>query len=158
MRSDYDGDVFLNTDSIKNAHAEKLSAFRRHEFSIVFQDMRLFGEQTALQNLEIKRQLTNEYSKERIYDMARLLGVEKNLSSPVEICSYGEQQRIAIIRAMLQPFNFLLLDEPFSHLDNKNREKALQLVLVECEKRKASIILADLQKAEDFPADKFLSL
>lgn len=158
MRSDYDGDIFLNTDSIKTADAEKLSAFRRQEISIVFQDMKLFDGQTVLQNLEIKRQLTNYYPTERIYNMAKRLGIEKNLAAQAMICSYGEQQRIAVIRALLQPFKFLLLDEPFSHLDEDNRKKALQLILEECEKRNAAIILADLQKVADFPADEFMYL
>ncbi len=158
IRSDYSGEIVINNHPVKTADAEKLSLLRREKMSIVFQDLRLFDEQTMSQNLEIKNQLTNHHSKEKILGMAQRLGVSHKLQTPAKICSYGEKQRFAIIRALLQPFNYLLLDEPFSHLDNNNRNKALELILEECNKRKATIILADLQKAADFPAHKFLYL
>ena len=68
------------------------------------------------------------------------------------------QQRIAIIRSLQQPFDFLLLDEPFSHLDESNRKKAMELMEEEADVRKASIILADLKAIEYFNADKTLHL
>ena len=73
-------------------------------------------------------------------------------------CSYGEQQRIAIIRALQQPFNFIILDEPFSHLDEENSKKALALIEQEADKRGAGIILADLQHNPFFNADSTLLL
>ncbi len=73
-------------------------------------------------------------------------------------CSYGEQQRIAIARALQQPFDFLLLDEPFSHLDEKNRSIAMKLMEEEATKRGAAIILADLMPIAYFKADRTLRL
>ena len=64
--------------------------------------------------------------------------------------SYGERQRIAIIRALMQPFNWLLLDEPFSHLDNNNRQKAIELIEETVHTRKAGMILADLNANTHF--------
>ncbi len=158
MRTDFRGDILLNDQSIKHTSAEKLSAIRRDALSIVFQDLRLFDEQTVLQNLEIKRQLNPYHPSHYIIDMTRRLGVEEKLSTPAKICSYGEQQRIAIIRALLQPFDFLLLDEPFSHLDDQNKTKALDLIIEECDKKKASIILADLHRVDEFAADQIYYL
>ncbi|MEO7802762.1 MAG: ATP-binding cassette domain-containing protein [Ginsengibacter sp.] len=158
LRSDYNGEISINDTNINTADAEKLSLLRREAISVVFQDLRLFDEQSMAQNLDVKNQLSDYYPKAKILEMARRLGVAEKLNTLAKICSYGEKQRFAIIRALLQPFNFLLLDEPFSHLDGHNRNKALALILEECEKRKAALILADLQKAEDFPADNFLFL
>lgn len=158
LRSDYIGEILINNIAIKTAEAENLSRLRREEVSVVFQDLRLFDDQTMSQNLEIKNQLTNHYPKEKIAGMARRLGIADKLNTPAKICSYGEKQRFAIIRALLQPFKFLLLDEPFSHLDDVNRNKALALILEESDKQNAAIILADLQKADDFPAGKFIFL
>jgi putative ABC transport system ATP-binding protein len=74
------------------------------------------------------------------------------------ICSYGEQQRIAIIRSLQQPFNFIVLDEPFSHLDENNSIKAMQLIETEAAKRNAGIILADLNEVPFYKADRTLFL
>ena len=90
--------------------------------------------------------------------MAKRLGIESKLGKLCSTCSYGEQQRIAIIRALQQPFNFLLLDEPFSHLDEANRKKAMELIEEETTLRKASIILADLKAIEYFKADRTFHL
>ena len=85
-------------------------------------------------------------------------GIENKLHKLCKTCSYGEQQRIAIIRSLQQPFDFLLLDEPFSHLDESNRKKAMELMEEEVDLRKAAIILADLRAIEYFKADKTLNL
>ena len=90
--------------------------------------------------------------------MAKRLGIESKLNKLCKTCSYGEQQRIAIIRSLQQPFDFLLLDEPFSHLDETNRKLAMELIEEECAARKASIILADLKQVEYFHADKIIQL
>ena len=90
--------------------------------------------------------------------MAERLGIGSKLNSLAKTCSYGEQQRIAIIRSLMQPFDFLLLDEPFSHLDNANSEKAMQLMIEEANNRKAAIIFADLERVDYFPFQKIFHL
>jgi ABC-type lipoprotein export system ATPase subunit len=158
LRNDYNGKILYNNEDIKNFDKEKFSNWRRQHISIIFQDLRLFPEQTVLQNLEIKRLLSPYHSESKITVMAKRLGIENKLSKFCKTCSYGEQQRIAIIRSLQQPFDFLLLDEPFSHLDEDNRKLAMELIEEECTARKASIILADLKLIEYFKADKIIYL
>ena len=90
--------------------------------------------------------------------MAARLGIEDKLNSTCSTCSYGEQQRIAIIRSLLQPFYFLLVDEPFSHLDNNNSEKAMELMLEESRARNACIVFADLERIDYFPHTRLFHL
>ena len=97
--------------------------------------MKLFSEETVFDNINIKRQLNPYHKKERINEMTETLGIGTKLQVKCSTCSYGEQQRIAIIRALMQPFDILLLDEPFSHLDNRNSEIAMQLMLEESRQR-----------------------
>lgn len=158
LRNDYNGNITYNSDNIKNFDAEKFSVWRQKHISIVFQDLRLFPEQTVLENLEIKRLLAPYHAQSRIESMAKKLGIENKLNRLCKTCSYGEQQRIAIIRALQQPFDFLLLDEPFSHLDENNRKKAMSLMEEESTERKASIILADLKEIDFFSATEKLYL
>jgi putative ABC transport system ATP-binding protein len=86
------------------------------------------------------------------------LGIGNKLAFKSRICSYGEQQRVAIIRALMQPFDFLLLDEPFSHLDEANSQNAMQLMLEESKLRSAAIIFADLERIDYFPFTRLFHL
>ena len=58
----------------------------------------------------------------------------------------------------MQPFDFLLLDEPFSHLDNQNAETAMELMLEEAKSRNAAIIFADLERVDYFPFTRIFHL
>lgn len=158
LRKDYSGNILYDNNDIKNFDAEKFSTWRQQYISIIFQDLRLFTEQTVLQNLEIKRLLSPYHKESKITAMAKRLGIESKLEKLCNTCSYGEQQRIAIIRALQQPFDFLLLDEPFSHLDENNRQLAMQLMEEEAAERNAAIILTDLKKIEYFKAERILYL
>jgi putative ABC transport system ATP-binding protein len=158
LRKDYSGKILYDNNDIKSFDAEKFSTWRQKSISIIFQDLRLFTQQTVLQNLEIKRLLSPYHKESRITAMAKRLGIESELSKLCSTCSYGEQQRIAIIRALQQPFDFLLLDEPFSHLDENNRQKAMELMQEEATERKAAIILTDLKKIDYFHAERVLYL
>jgi ABC-type lipoprotein export system ATPase subunit len=158
LRKDYSGKILYDNNDIKSFDAEKFSTWRQKSISIIFQDLRLFTQQTVLQNLEIKRLLSPYHKESRITAMAKRLGIESKISKLCSTCSYGEQQRIAIIRALQQPFDFLLLDEPFSHLDENNRQKAMELMQEEATERKAAIILTDLKKIDYFQAERVLYL
>ncbi len=151
MRNQYNGEVKYDNNSLKNYTPEDFAKARSNNVSIVFQDMKLLPEPTVLENLEIKRQLNPYHNGDKVLEMAQRLGVGSKLHSKGKTCSYGEQQRVAIIRSLLQPFDYLLLDEPFSHLDNANAEKAMALIIEEAKLRNATVILADLEKIDFYP-------
>lgn len=158
MRTDYNGIISYSGKNIDQFSREELANLRKDHISIVFQDMKLFADQTVEQNLEIKRQLKPYHPPEKIKEMTERLGIGDKLQFKCSTCSYGEQQRIAIIRSLLQPFDILLLDEPFSHLDNNNSEKAMRLMLEETRARNASIIFVDLERSEIFPFTRLYHL
>lgn len=158
MRKDYTGSIQLDDTAIGSINPEGMASIRQDRFSIVFQDLRLFADQTAFQNINIKRLLNPFHEEDRIYEMAEKLGIGNKMNSLAKTCSYGEQQRIAIIRALMQPFDYLLLDEPFSHLDTANSKKAMELMLQEAEKRSAAIIFADLERIDYFPYEQLYHL
>jgi len=158
MRNDFNGAVEYDLKNIKSFSAEELSSYRKDHLSIVFQDLRLFPDQTVAENLEIKRQLNPYHPPEKIKEMADRLGIGSRLQTKAKVCSYGEQQRTVIIRALLQPFDILLMDEPFSHLDNQNAEKAMELILEESRLRNATIVFADLERIDYFPFTRLFHL
>ena len=158
LRKEYNGHIIIGGKNTKQCGAEEFATLRKDVLSIVFQDLRLFPEQTVRQNIELKRQLNPFHPPEKIDEMAERLGIKNKLESRSRICSYGEQQRVAIIRALMQPFDFLLLDEPFSHLDEKNSQKAMDLMLEEAKARHAAIIFADLERIDWFPYNRLFHL
>lgn len=158
LRKDYSGVLSYDTTNISGFDLEQFSTFRQNEISIVFQDMRLFMDQTIRQNIEIKRQLSPYHPPEKITEMANRLGIGSKLDRITNSCSYGEKQRVAIIRSLMQPFKYLLLDEPFSNLDDANRAKAMELLVEECQVRNASMIFADLKKLDFFEGQRILRL
>ncbi len=158
LRKDYKGNILFNNKNIAGFDAEEIARYRSSHLSIVFQDLRLFADHTAYENIHIKKILNPFCTEDSIFEMAERLGISNKLNQPAGICSYGEQQRIAIIRALQQPFDFLILDEPFSHLDEKNSKKAMALIEEEVEKRNAGIILSDLEQVEFFKEDRTLRL
>ena len=157
-RQEYSGTISYDGKNIRQLSVENFASWRKDHMSIVFQDLRLLPEQTVLENIDIKRQLNPYHPVEKIEQMAKRLGIGKKLSSKAKTCSYGEQQRVAIIRALMQPFDFLMLDEPFSHLDNINRQTAMELMMEEAHSRGAAIIFADLERVDFFPYTKLFYL
>jgi len=159
LRDDYTGEVKWDTADIGNIKDDALAQVRQQRLSVIFQDLRLFLNLTARENIELKRILQEPYyGAEKIDEMAALLGITHILDQRAGLCSYGEQQRIAIIRALVQPFDWLLMDEPFSHLDRDNTAKASALIARECKERKAGFILADLDRDTHFEYTEQLAL
>jgi len=159
LRKDYEGNVFYDNKNIALIKADELALLRQQNISIIFQDLRLFPNLTAKENIELNRVLQQPLYESNVIDaMAEQLGIASVLNQKASLCSYGEQQRIAIIRALMQPFNWLLMDEPFSHLDKNNIDKASALIESECKKRNAGFILTDLEDDDHFNYTKFLNL
>ena len=148
IRTDYRGEVFLEDSNIKSFSWRDWSALRKKRLSIIFQGLELFDDLSTLENIQLKNNITGHVSKEKIEELVQALGMEPYLHRKAGILSFGQQQRVAIIRALVQPFDFLLADECFSHMDKENTLKAYQLIQHECEVRNAGLVLTSLNKTE----------
>ena len=159
LRHDYEGTVHWDSADLKTIAGDDLAKLRQLKVSVIFQDLRLFENLTARENIELKRILQNPiYEAGKIDEMAEILGITSILDQRAGVCSYGEQQRISIIRAIVQPFEWLIMDEPFSHLDIANTHKAAGLIAEECKKRNAGFVLTDLDEDNLFPYSKIFRL
>jgi putative ABC transport system ATP-binding protein len=151
LRHDYEGRVLWSGKNLEEIREDELANLRQQKVSVIFQDLRLFPNLTARENIELNRVLQQPlYQASVIDEMAVALNVRSILDQKAGICSYGEQQRIAIIRALVQPFEWLIMDEPFSHLDIEITQKAATLIASECKKRNAGFVLTDLDEDEHF--------
>ncbi len=158
LRTDYEGNVKWSDSALKATGKEELAMLRANNISVIFQDMRLFPELTAWENIDIKRRLTNTVSEQQAHEWLERLGLKEKANSIGSTLSYGEQQRVAIIRALVQPFDWLLMDEPFSHLDHANIDKARALIGEVVHLHGAGMLLADLDKNDFFPYTKTIYL
>lgn len=139
-RRDYDGKILFDGEDVGTYTPEKWSRLRREALAYLPQQLSLFPELTAIDNVLLKNRLTDYCSEADIRLMFQQLAIDNRADVVAGRLSIGQQQRVAIIRALVQPFDFLLLDEPVSHLDARNNEVVAQMIAAEARKRGASII------------------
>lgn len=158
LRKDFTGSIGWNGQLSQEMNEEQWASVRSRDVSVIFQDLRLFPGLTAWENLEIKRTLTDTVPASAAAGWMERLGIGNKKNALASTLSYGEQQRLAIIRALLQPFHWLLMDEPFSHLDKNNTAIAAALILDVVRQNNAGIMLADLDENSFFPYTQTLKL
>ena len=158
QRGDYRGVISFDNEDIKTFDINQWCNIRQGVLSILFQDLRLFGELTALENVEIKNRITHHRSKEQIIAWFEELGIGDKLNARIDRMSYGQQQRVALIRALCQPYNFIILDEPISHLDDRNSDIMRDITLREAKASGAGIIATSIGKHMNMEYDKTLRL
>lgn len=157
-RKDYQGIICFDETNIQSLSVGQWVELRRHSLSILFQDLRLFPELTALENILIKNDLTRFKKKEEIVSFFEELGIEDKLNTRIDKLSFGQQQRVAFIRSLCQPFDFILLDEPISHLDDANARIMADLLITEAGKQKAGVIVTSIGKHINLNYDNVLRL
>lgn len=158
VRHDYQGSIHINGEDISSFDIDRWSTIRTKQLSVVFQDLQLFPDLTVWQNLLLKNSLTNHKTEGEILNMLDQLGIADKKDQIAQTLSYGQQQRVAIIRALLQPFELLLMDEPFSHLDEANTQIALNLINAETASNNAGFILTTLGSYHNFNFEGELKL
>lgn len=158
QRGDYRGDILFDGENVASYSTNKWCDIRQRHISILFQDLKLFGELTALENVRIKNDITHTKDLKSIVDWFEELGIGDKLHSRIDHMSYGQQQRVALIRALCQPYSFILLDEPISHLDDKNSDIMRDIILREAAAQGAAVIATSIGKHMNIDYDKCLRL
>ncbi len=154
IREDYAGGYSSTGADCRGFSAAAWSGLRRRSLSMLFQDLRLFGELTVAENIGLKNELTHFKTQEQIGRMLEAAGIADKRDAPVEKLSFGQQQRVAFIRCMCQPFDFILLDEPVSHLDAANGELLSGMLLEEAQAQGAGIVVTSVGSRLGFPTIK----
>lgn len=157
-RKDYDGKILFDGKDSRDLSTKDWTELRQRHISMLFQELRLFPELTALENVEIKNSLTGFKGRKEIEGWFEALGIADKMQSPVRLMSFGQQQRVAMIRALVQPFDFLLADEPISHLDETNSQVMADIMMEEAHRQGAGVVITSIGKHMDLPYDKILKL
>ena len=148
LKSDYHGFQMHNEVKCTNFDPSYWIDKRKDDIGLVNQDLKLIKELTVFENLLLKLELTNITTSDIIDKYLIDFGIDNLKNKKCIFLSMGQQQRVAIIRSLLQPFKWLLLDEPFSHLDEKNKTNALEIIVNKAKKQKAGIILTSLNLSD----------
>lgn len=158
LRNDYSGVITYDDRDIKTFTPDDWAIIRQEKISVIFQDLQLFPNLTVGENLLIKNSLHPVYSEQELRKMLERLEIESKWDQQCSLLSMGQQQRVAVIRAMCQPFELLILDEPFSHLDEENTQRCLSMIDERCTEQGAGFVLTTLGDHHKFTFDKELKL
>ncbi|MDR2130377.1 MAG: ATP-binding cassette domain-containing protein [Odoribacteraceae bacterium] len=150
-RDDYDGSILFDDQAIPRLSPGAWGEIRRSSLGMVFQGLRLFPELTAVENVCLKNRLTAFRDEAWIRAAFERLDIADKMDAPVAKISFGQQQRVALIRALCQPLDFLLLDEPVSHLDEENCRRAGELLREEAALHGFGIISTSIGKHVPLP-------
>lgn len=157
-RHDYSGEILFDGENIRTFSISQWCELRTRAIALLPQEMRLFPELTVKENILIKNRLTDFKTESEILEMLRRLEISEKTNQLVSRLSVGQQQRVAIVRALCQPFAFLILDEPVSHLDERNNTIVSSLIADEVKSQSASIIATSVGNKISLPFSIQISL
>ena len=157
-RRDYEGSILFDGRDVHDLQTDDWVELRRSHLSLLFQELRLFPELTAMENVEIKNQLTHHKPKQQIMDWFEALGLADKMDARVGQMSFGQQQRVAMIRALVQPFDLLLADEPVSHLDDENAQVMRDIMMEEVRRQGAGVVITSIGRRMDLCYDQTFCL
>ena len=141
-RGDYSGRILFDGEDISTFSIDRWCRLRTR----------------ALENIQIKNRLTGCKTDRWITEALERLEIGGKANQTAGTLSVGQQQRVAIIRALCQPFDFILIDEPVSHLDARNNSIVAALIAEEASRYGASVIATSVGNKINLPITHTLKL
>lgn len=159
LRRDYSGNITFDGENIRGFNPDQWTHIRKEKIAAIFQDLQLFPNLTVRENLLIKNKLTDVFTEAQLKQMLERVEIEHKWTQRCGLLSMGQQQRVAIVRALAQPYLWIIMDEPFSHLDVDNADRCLQMIHERTvEQEGAGFVLTSLGSAHDYEYDYELKL
>ena len=135
----YTGNLFYFEKKVSKHDIQRL---RRNHISYLFQNYALLENQTVQYNFELAKKFNSNISNDHIYNLLTDFSLPKDiLKEKIFLLRGGEQQRIALIRNMLKPFDILFADEPTGNLDKENSTFIMNFLKNLTEKEKKAVVL-----------------
>lgn len=124
------GNIFFNGEDLCKMNGKKLATFRNQHIGFVFQFHQLLPEFTALENVTIPALIAGRNRKEaekEALELLEMMGLSERVNHKPSELSGGENQRVAVARALINHPDVVLADEPSGSLDSKNKEELHKL-------------------------------
>lgn len=157
-RKDYEGVISFDAVDVRNLSGVDWTDVRQRALGMMFQELRLFSELTAAENVILKNNLTHFREEKQIREWFSMLGIDDKWDEPVGRMSFGQQQRVAFIRMLCQPSDFLFLDEPVSHLDDANSKIMGDILSAEIRERGVGVIVTSIGRRLNMDYDVEIKL
>jgi len=138
------GELRVAGKSLSSLDSEALANYRCHDIGVVFQSFQLLPHRTALQNVELPLMLQRVSKRERrelAQQALSRVGLGQRATHRPDELSGGEQQRVAVARAIVHRPGLLLADEPTGNLDSKTAAQVMDLILEVVAETNAAMIL-----------------
>jgi putative ABC transport system ATP-binding protein len=154
------GSVLVNGEDIAKMSDSKRTKFRRRNIGVIFQAFNLIPALTAEENILLPSQLEKgtRVSKPKIDELLNLLEIEGRRNHLPDALSGGEQQRVAVGRALLINPAIILADEPTGNLDSANSENICKLLRKLCDEQKRTLIVVTHDKNVASFGDRIINL
>jgi lipoprotein-releasing system ATP-binding protein len=150
------GSVIINNEEVSKLNDKKLAAFRNQNIGFVFQFHQLLPEFTAIENVCIPAWIAKKSRKEseaRATELLELFNLKDRIQHKPSELSGGEQQRVAVARALINNPKVIFADEPSGNLDSANAQELHQLFFTLRDNFKQTFVIvthnADLAKMAD---------
>lgn len=152
------GEVLVDGTCISNLNDNELTEFRNKNIGIIFQAFNLIQSLSALENIQVPLFFSKEKTdfRKKSLEMIKLMGLDHKANILPKQLSGGEQQRIAIARALSTCPKILLADEPTGALDSKTGKDIIEILKTFKEKHKMTIILVTHDKNIAMQADRII--
>ena len=157
----YEGSIEIDHQNIESLDDNELSDLRLTNYGFVFQDFKLFENETVLANLlfplETLNRLNNAAKNRKCKDLLSLVGLDGKEKQIVNKLSGGEKQRVAIARALINDPKVLLADEPTGALDESNSEEIMRILKIIARKSLVIVVSHDQDLTRKY-ADQIIEM
>jgi lipoprotein-releasing system ATP-binding protein len=138
------GEILFNNVNITSLNEKKMAAFRNEHIGFVFQFHHLLPEFTALENVSIPafiHKIPKKQAESKATELLDLLGLKHRIHHKPSELSGGEQQRVAVARALINSPKVIFADEPSGNLDSENAQNLHQLFFTLRDELKQTIVV-----------------
>jgi len=139
------GSIIVNDQTITDFSDNQLGQYRIRSVGQVFQAFELLGYLTVIENVMLPWYISGDGTKadirKRAADLLRGVGLELKPSAMPGELSQGEQQRVAVCRAMLNNPPVLLADEPTGNLDQENKQNVVDLLVEQATRNNSTLLM-----------------
>lgn len=153
LRTDFAGHIFFDSRDTATLRINGWCRLRREAIAYLPQGLDLFPELSAIDNILLKNRLSDMRTEAEIRAMLERLGVAGRADVPAGRLSVGQQQRVALVRALCQPADFILLDEPVSHLDRENNRLCAAMVAETADALGAAVVATSVGNPLALPGE-----